>query len=401
MIFAVALIFLCMESKGRAACGYPGDLGNPAVADSVKAEIADGAAPVDTVPAGSSGWQKFKKFFTESNKEKEDKKFDFGIIGGPHYSNDVKFGLGVVASGLYSLDRSDPALPKSNVSIYGDVSTTGFYLLGVRGDNFFPGEKYRLSYTLYTFSFPIYFWGIGYRNASDDRNKSQYKSKVTSVGAEFLIKVAGNFYIGPNVNVDYVYGKDIERPEFLGGQKNRLLSPGVGFSLMYDTRDVITSAYQGMFLKLGQMAYPEFLGNKYAFGRTEVITDFYQPLWKGAVLAADFHAELNYGDIPWTMVAWLGGSNRMRGYYDGQYRDNNLAEAQMELRQHIYNRHGAVVWIGAGNVFRNFKSIRLNQTLPNYGIGYRWEFKKRVNIRLDYGFGKGQSGFLFQINEAF
>ena len=41
-------------------------------------------------------------------------------------------------------------------------------------------------------------------------------------------------------------------------------------------------------------------------------------------------------------------------------------------------------------------------TLPNYGLGYRWEFKKRVNVRLDYGFGrKGQSGFMFSINEAF
>ena len=36
------------------------------------------------------------------------------------------------------------------------------------------------------------------------------------------------------------------------------------------------------------------------------------------------------------------------------------------------------------------------------GIGYRWEFKKNVNVRLDYGFGKnGQSGFIFNINEAF
>ena len=36
------------------------------------------------------------------------------------------------------------------------------------------------------------------------------------------------------------------------------------------------------------------------------------------------------------------------------------------------------------------------------GVGYRWEFKKNVNVRLDYGFGKsGQSGFLFNINEAF
>jgi hypothetical protein len=39
--------------------------------------------------------------------------------------------------------------------------------------------------------------------------------------------------------------------------------------------------------------------------------------------------------------------------------------------------------------------------LPNYGIGYRWEFKKRVNVRLDWGFGKRQMGVIFSINEAF
>ncbi len=36
------------------------------------------------------------------------------------------------------------------------------------------------------------------------------------------------------------------------------------------------------------------------------------------------------------------------------------------------------------------------------GVGYRWEFKKNVNVRLDYGFGKsGQHSFIFNINEAF
>ena len=38
---------------------------------------------------------------------------------------------------------------------------------------------------------------------------------------------------------------------------------------------------------------------------------------------------------------------------------------------------------------------------PNYGAGLRWELKKRVNVRLDYGFGKKTSGFLLNINEAF
>ena len=102
------------------------------------------------------------------------------------------------------------------------------------------------------------------------------------------------------------------------------------------------------------------------------------------------------------MLAALGGSARMRGYYEGRYRDKNLIETQIELRQHIWRRNGIAVWVGAGNVFPSFSGFKWGLTLPNYGIGYRWEFKNRVNVRLDYGFGKkGQSGFLFNINEAF
>ena len=101
------------------------------------------------------------------------------------------------------------------------------------------------------------------------------------------------------------------------------------------------------------------------------------------------------------MVALLGGSYQMRGYYEGQYRDNDLIQTQVELRQHIYNRHGIALWGGAGNVLPKFKYFKWKETLPTYGIGYRWEFKKRVNVRLDYGFGKGQSAFYFNIDEAF
>ena len=51
--------------------------------------------------------------------------------------------------------------------------------------------------------------------------------------------------------------------------------------------------------------------------------------------------------------------------------------------------------------FRRSASSDWSQTLPNYGIGFRWELKKEVNVRLDYGFGKKTSGFLLSINEAF
>ena len=60
-----------------------------------------------------------------------------------------------------------------------------------------------------------------------------------------------------------------------------------------------------------------------------------------------------------------------------------------------------MVWLGAAEVFPNYGSLRFRRILPNAGIGYRWQFKKGVNVRLDYGFSRNGTGFIFNINEAF
>ena len=66
--------------------------------------------PSDTAAAKKGFFRKFIDYFADANKEKPYKKFDFSIIGGPNYSEDTKFGIGMVAAGLYRLDPSDSLL---------------------------------------------------------------------------------------------------------------------------------------------------------------------------------------------------------------------------------------------------------------------------------------------------
>ena len=345
---------------------------------------------------------RFLDYFNDANKNKKHKKFDFSIIGGPHYSTDTKLGLGLVAAGLYRTNPNDTILPPSNVSLFGDVSTVGFYMLGIRGTHIFPQDKYRADYTVYFYSFPCDYWGMGYDMGNDDSNKSEMKRWQARIKGSFLFHLGSNFYIGPMVSYDYVIGKNIERPELLNGMDRHTWNLGAGFSTVYDSRDVLTYPHQGLYINLTQCFRPRFMGNDYAFSTTELQVDAYQKVWKGAILAEDFRTMLNFGNPSWGMMALLGNSNSMRGYYEGRYRDKHKIEAQVELRQHIWKRNSLTIWVGAGTVFSKFSNIRSRHILPNYGLGYRWEFKKNVNVRLDYGFGKaGQSGFLFSINEAF
>lgn len=360
------------------------------------------AAKKDTLAKRQNFFRRFYRYFADSNEDKtQTKKLDFSIIGGPHYSSDIKLGIGIVAAGLYRVDRKDMSIPPSTVSLFGDVTTSGFYLLGINGNTLFKGAKYRLDFSTYFFSFPSAFWGIGFNKATYGQPGS-YKRLQNQVKLDFSYRLAKNFYAGVNVSFNYIEGQKFTDISLLQGQDKMTINVGAGVFLVYDSRDFIPSPHKGIFLKLDQRFYPTFMGNKANFTRTEFTGDIYTQLWKGGVLAYDLHAMFHSGSTPWTMLALMGGSKRMRGYYEGRYRDVNMIETQLELRQKIYGRSGIAVWVGAGNVFPSFQKFSWAQTLPNYGIGYRWEFKKRVNVRLDYGFGKkGQNGFLFSINEAF
>ena len=287
-------------------------------------------------------------YFNDSNKNKKHKRFDFCVIGGPHYASNTKFGLGLVAAGLYRTDPNDSILPPSNVSLYGDVSSVGFYMLGVRGNHIAPKGRYRIDYHLYFYSFPSDFWGIGYEMGDNDANKSDMKRWQAQAEVSFLFRVADNFYIGPMASYDYVIGKHIERPELLQGMDQHTWNVGAGVSLVYDNRDNLTNPHRGIFLNINQMFRPRFMGNDYAFSTTAFRFDAYQRLGKGTVLAEDIRANLNFGNPSWGMMAELGGTHSMRGYYEGRYRDKHSLEATVELRQHVWKRNGIVVWVGAG-----------------------------------------------------
>lgn len=357
-------------------------------------------------------FKKFMNYFASSNEDKTlYKKFDFSVIGGPHYSSDTGFGIGLVAAGLYRTDRVNLDMPPSNISLFGDVSHTGYWLLGVKGNTFLKGAKQRIDFTSYFFSMPSLYWGIGYDDGVGD-NVSDFKRLQLEITGEFLFSVTPSraFYVGPGISYSYTEGKNFEYhgdPSQRDRIMDRVSTPsfrnvGIGATVIYDTRDVVTNAYKGIYINMTNTYYPKFMNKEGAFNALEFTFDGYHRLWKGAVLAYDFYLHSTQGDTPWTKLASIGGSYRMRGYYDGRFRDRNVITTQIEYRQKVYRRNGIALWVGAGNAFHSFRRFYWSHTLPNFGVGYRWEFKNRINVRLDYGVGiKGMNGFIFSINEAF
>lgn len=351
--------------------------------------------------------QRVIDYFEESARDRTfEKKIDITFIGGPSYSSDKSLCLSVLAAGLYRVDRSDPTTPPSNVSLYGTVSINGYYYVGITGNTFFSRGKHRLDYDLGLYSQPTKFWGLGYDDAVNN-GAVKYTAKKYKVSAKYMYAIMKHTYIGVTADFNYTGAKHLKNIQYIHGQKLHYTGAAAGTFIEYDSRDVVTYPTKGIYLSARCSVQPKAAGDcGYTIWRGSVTADFYQRVWKGGVIAADLYGEFNSAHTPWTMYATLGGSNRMRGYYEGRFNDLDMVTAQIELRQRIWRRIGCTVWGGAGNVFRSLDSFHWKQTLPNYGIGFRWELKKNINVRFDYGFGcrvngKLINGFVLSMNEAF
>lgn len=380
------------------------DASEMAVADSTAQArmTAVGNAPI-TIPRykGKNLVRKLIDYINHTNDPVPAKKFAFDILGGPYYSSDVQFAVAVVGQAQYGASRTDTLSPLSGVALKVQLSTTLFYSVGVSGEHVFPSDRRRLRYNLKFQSLPTYFWGVGYHNAINDI-KSNFRETSLAVKAEYLERLGHHFYIGPSVELKYIHAGRRHGNMFLwDGQPLETTSTGIGLTAQLDTRDVATDATKGVFVRFSQRFFPRFMGNgNHSFSGSEITVNWYQKLWKGGVLATQLHGNVTYGKTPWAMMPTFGDGS-MRGYYTGRYRDKCESDITLELRQHVWKRSGIVVWGGFGTVASSPKYFNSHTILPNVGIGYRFEFKKHVNLRLDVGFGKRTWGFEFNMGEVF
>jgi len=360
----------------------------------------------DTVVATSKGKNKYS-FWQSLIHGNVDRSFeqviDLSIAVAPYYNQEASFGIGLMGSGLYRLDRKDSIMPPSNITISGNASLKGFYGIYLFGNNYFKGNHSRLNYEVYFNNKVLNFWGINY-DACAVNPVINYTRRRIKVYADYSYKLTKDFRISGIVDFsrDYVAKINDEYLYYLEGQKKSYTFTGLGASLQYDSRDFIPNPKRGAYLMIQGIIYPKGFGSydKTLF-RTTITADLFQKVWKGAVLCIDLYGRFNSKDSPWVLKEELGGANRMRGYYTGRYIDSNIISAQMEVRQHLFGRFGCAAWIEAGTVFPGFKEFEWDHILPTYGLGLRWEFKHNMNLRIDYGFGKKEGAFVLSISEAF
>ncbi len=331
------------------------------------------------------------------------------FIGYPYafYTPETQFALGVGGM-LYFRTALLPLQNPSKVTVSGYYTSNSQYYISLKPRIYLPGKKrFYLESDFYYSNDIGKFYGLG--NSTSEIENSEYKT--TSFGIYLETQIRGVFFkfLQNGLLFDYVNVKmedkmgnpnlsDTSVKGINGGKVG-----GIGLSFSYDNRDNVSFPSSGGLYKYSMLFYGRFLASDYTYNRYKIdLRQYVSPL-KEHILAFQLYSDLSTGNPPFFFMPALGGVSRMRGFYEGRYREKNFITVQAEYRKIVWWRLGFAVFYSAGDVFHNFNELRVSDVKQAYGLGLRFVFdpKEKINLRVDFGKTNAGTGVYFSMDEAF
>jgi hypothetical protein len=325
----------------------------------------------------------------------------------PGYTPEM--GFLVTVGGLISFRTRPPIksgtlrelVQRSTLTVNGTYSTTGAITANLKLSSFWKGDRFRILADFSLKEMPDHYWGVGYEagKAPEGDSTTAYQRSSWAILPKVLWRVSEQLFVGGAFDFNYTRASDVS-PGVADDPYYQSFGPvnqngGMGVIIQYDTRDVAANAWNGLYLGAQALAYGSFLGSDNDYLVYDIDYRQYRSIGRqGRTLAWTVRTRLSYGDVPWAELSQLGTSNDLRGYRLGRYRDKTMLYGIVEYRHQFtsrrresgLSRHGLVGWIGAGAVAPRL--AELNDWLPNWGVGYRFEAQPRLSVRIDLGFGK-------------
>ena len=323
-------------------------------------------------------------------------------------SIETDWSAGVAGSFTFRFNPADTLTRTSNAQVLALYSLRQQFIAAVNGATYFPGEQFILNYQISYSYFPDKFWGLG--KTAPDENEESYTFRQYYLYGHLQRKVRDRVFAGFQyeyqrlLEVDYQPAGLFDQQGVAGRDPYHI--SGAGLSLTYDSRTNAFAPNQGGFYQILVIHFTPALGSQFKYTSYTLDARRYWQLYRKQVLAVQAFGQFGGGNVPLRSLASFGGSNSMRGFYDGRYRSRNQIVVQAEYRIPLFWRIGAVGFAGIGNNGDRLGDLNFQDLKYSAGGGLRVALnrKERLNLRIDYGWGLGQSlsnGLYFQLGEAF
>jgi outer membrane protein assembly factor BamA len=320
------------------------------------------------------------------------------------YTPETRFGFGASGICIFNFKNDSLLAPRSSVSLGVAYTQNKQVLFYLPYNLFIKNRSYQLYGELDYNKFFYNFYGVG---------NDQPKDFVEKYGVEFprlrvtaLKKLAKHFYAGFRYAYDKfsLFNLDTAAQLVKGlipGFKGGVVS-GLGLVALYDSRNNVFYPSKGTWSEL--VVYHDDPVTGSSFNYTRVAFDFCKYYnYKKNILALNAYSIYSNTDVPFFQMGVLGGQKKMRGFYEGRYRDNNLLVFQAEYRRHLFWLLGFTIFGDVGQVAHRYDMFNNKEWKYTYGAGIRLMLDKtqKINLRIDCAVGNNTILPYFTIGEAF
>ena len=321
------------------------------------------------------------------------------------YTPETSLGFGM--AGVYAFNFKKDSLTARPSS----VQLVAAYTLQKQLLLYFPftifvnnGDYYTYGEVGY-FRYVYQFFGVGNQARADQ--EEAYSVNFPRIRLTALQRVHPKWYVGLRYWYENFVITETEEEgqlaagEIVGSRGGNTSGPGV--VALFDTRDNVFFSSDGWYVETLLQRNAGWTGSNFHYTTLSVdASTFVRTKWNH-VVALNAYGVAQSGAPPFNQLALLGGSKRMRGYFEGRFRDRSMLTVQAAYRAMLFWRVGAVAFVSYGGVAPQLSEMQLQNFRYTVGGGLRFELdrQKKINIRLDAGFGKNTSGYYLTIGEAF
>jgi len=320
------------------------------------------------------------------------------------YTPETRFGFGAAGICIFNFKNDSLFAPRSSVNLGFTYTQNKQVLFYLPYTLFIKNRSYQvygeLAYNRYTYNF----YGVGNDNPRDFVEK--YGVAFPRLRFTALKKVGKNLFTGLRYAYDQfsLFGLDTTGQLYkktIPGSTGGTVS-GFGIVTLYDSRDFIFYPSKGFWGELVVYRDDHLTGSSFNYTRIALDLSKYMHYGKN-ILALNLYSLYSDSDMPFFQMGVLGGQKKMRGFYEGRYRDNNVLVFQAEYRRHLFWLLGFTIFGDVGQVASRYDRFNAANWRYTYGGGLRLTIDKaqRINLRIDVGVGNNRVLPYFTIGEAF
>ena len=311
--------------------------------------------------------------------------------------------VGALVSKYYKLNKQDTISPSSYTGFFGMYTGKKSYVAMGFSRFYFKRDRWRVTAAAGTMDINFQFY-LEDPTASTG-NFYDYSTKANLFVLQVQRNIFKRIYLGPTGS----FIKSTTTFDFPGesGEDSVINSNlnSAGYIISNDTRDHVQNPVRGMYLNFKNQFYRDWVGSDYGFERYTITYNQFFKLSKkddSQVLAMRANLNVAAGDVPFEGQTVVGGDD-IRGYSQGEFRNDQVYTLQAEYRWNFYRKWGMVAFAGVASAVEKFGDIPDNDILPGVGAGVRFKMlpSEKINIGIDGGVGKGDYSITFRIGESF